>query len=82
MRSFRTKAYSLHHLETRTGVHFVLTADEGAGELRSELTHIYTSIFNRWVVRNPLHEPGRPIMSPEFDRELDERIARHPRFAV
>jgi hypothetical protein len=47
----RTNTFTLHHLETLSGLRFVLNTDNDAGDLRPLLRHIYGSL---WCVRGAL----------------------------
>ena len=69
----KTSRFTLHHLETASGIRFVLNTDSNTvGSLRSNLQHIYGHIFVEYVAKNPLYDPlsNDPIDSPLFERHL------------
>ena len=72
----RTDTFTLHHLETKSGLRFVLNTDHATSDLRSSLLEIYGSLFVELVVKNPSFDPrsGDPIDSPLFERALAEYI--------
>jgi hypothetical protein len=71
LRCFRTRSYALHHFRAPTGVHFALTTDLSAGDLRPALRGLYADAFVPFVALNPLHTPGAPISAPAFLHALD-----------
>ena len=53
----RTNTFTLHHLETLSGLRFVLNTDNDAGDLRPLLRHIYGSL---WCARGALRPSSEP----------------------
>uniref|UniRef100_A0A7S2AMS8 Trafficking protein particle complex subunit n=1 Tax=Octactis speculum TaxID=3111310 RepID=A0A7S2AMS8_9STRA len=68
----KTNNFTLHHLETASGLRFVLNTDGDTGDLRPSLRHIFSSIFVEYVIKNPLYDrlSTEPIDSPLFSRHL------------
>ncbi|KAK8817635.1 hypothetical protein WA538_004354, partial [Blastocystis sp. DL] len=52
LRSFRTKTYTFHYLETATGLRIVVTTDVDVVDIQTQLWKIY-SAFANIVVQNP-----------------------------
>mmetsp|Transcript_48683 Transcript_48683/g.110499 ORF Transcript_48683/g.110499 Transcript_48683/m.110499 type:complete len:145 (+) Transcript_48683:157-591(+) len=73
---FKTDTFTLHHLETASGLRFVLNTDRATPDLRSNLLDIYGKIFVEYVTKNPTYDPtsGAEIDSPYFDKALAEYI--------
>jgi hypothetical protein len=77
----KTKAFTLHHFETATGLHFVVNSDPATDDLRPHLQHIYASIYVPTVVRNPLYKMNTPIECARFAASLDAYVSTIPNFA-
>ncbi|XP_050293451.1 trafficking protein particle complex subunit 1 [Anthonomus grandis grandis] len=71
---YRTSKYSLHYLETPSGLKFVLNTDNHSQGIRDLLQQIYKEIFVEYVVRNPLCNLNEPIQSELFKTKLDAYI--------
>ncbi|CAN0018284.1 unnamed protein product [Phaeothamnion confervicola] len=76
LHTLKTDAYTLHHLETGSGLRFVLNTDSNAGNLRPSLRHLYSAVFVEHVVKSAAFDPkaGQPIVSPAFDAKLEEYL--------
>lgn len=79
---YRTSKYTLHCLETPSGLKFVMNTDNQAQGVRELLKKIYAEIFVKFAVRNPLCVMGEPIASELFKNKLDSFIKQTPNFAV
>ena len=75
-----TDSYAIHHLETPTGYHFVLTTDTGAGDMRGVLWYVYEALLVNFALKNPLYLPGTAITSAGFIAELDKFVKSLPAF--
>ena len=75
-----TDSYAIHHLETPTGYHFILTTDTTAGDMRGVLWYIYEALLVNFALKNPLYLPGTPITSAGFVTELDKFVKSLPAF--
>lgn len=76
LHALKTDAYTLHHLETGSGLRFVLNTDNNAGDLRPTLRHLYSGIFVEFVAKHPQFNPvdGSPIRLPAFDAQLEKYL--------
>lgn len=76
LHALKTGSYTLHHLETGSGLRFVLNTDNNAGDLRPTLRHLYSGIFVEYVAKHPQFSPvdGSPIRLPAFDARLEEYL--------
>lgn len=76
LHALKTGSYTLHHLETGSGLRFVLNTDNNAGDLRPNLRHLYSSIFVEYVAKHPQYNPvdGSPIRLPAFDAQLEKYL--------
>ncbi|CAM9681997.1 unnamed protein product, partial [Sphacelaria rigidula] len=76
LHALKTATYTLHHLETGSGLRFVLNTDNNAGDLRPNLKHLYSGIFVDYVAKHPQFNPvdGSPIRLPAFDARLEEYL--------
>mmetsp|Transcript_49693 Transcript_49693/g.85029 ORF Transcript_49693/g.85029 Transcript_49693/m.85029 type:complete len:106 (-) Transcript_49693:209-526(-) len=72
----KTNAFTLHHLETASGLRFVLNTDHATPDLRSNLLDIYGRIFVEYVTKNPSYDPtgDAPLDSPMFEAALAEYL--------
>ena len=82
MRRYRTKSYTLFHMETPTALHFVLTTDNSVrADMQAHLRAIYSTIFRRYVLLNPLYKMGEPIENAAFESATDEYLKALPEFS-
>lgn len=76
--SLSCSSYTLHELDTISGLRFVLNSercgDRVVSELRKGLRHIYSELYVNLIVHNPSYSPGKPISAPAFVSQLDEYI--------
>lgn len=79
---YKTSKYTLHCLETPSGLKFVMNADNQAQGVRDLLKKIYAEIYVKYAVRNPLCGIGEPITSELFKSKLDAFIKQTPIHAV
>ena len=70
LRSFRTKTYTFHYLETATGLRIVVTTDVDVVDIQAQLWRIY-SAFANIVVQNPNWSVEDEIDMPDFTKEVD-----------
>mmetsp|Transcript_5828 Transcript_5828/g.6714 ORF Transcript_5828/g.6714 Transcript_5828/m.6714 type:complete len:150 (-) Transcript_5828:190-639(-) len=80
LQSFSTPDFTLHHLESATGYRFVMNTSKCTGtgvleEFQKTLKHIYSEIFVKLVMQNPLCKPNEPITLPSFAKKLDSYVA-------
>jgi len=71
VRTIRTGTYAIHHLETETGVRFVLMTDPSFPDGRATLDHIYRDLYIPKVVQNPCASPGSDVTAAAFLDGLD-----------
>ncbi|KAJ3640968.1 hypothetical protein Zmor_027500 [Zophobas morio] len=75
---YKTSKYTLHFLETPSGLKFVLNTDNNAQGVRELLQQIYSQVFVEYVVKNPLAKLSEPIQSELFKTKLDTFIKQSP----
>ncbi|BES92669.1 unnamed protein product [Nesidiocoris tenuis] len=75
---YKTNKYALHHLETPTGLKFVLNTDVNANEVRELINKIYSQVYIEYVVKNPVCKLDEPIKSELFRNKLDELVKQSP----
>jgi hypothetical protein len=75
---YKTSKYTLHFLETPSGLKFVLNTDVNAQGVRELLQQIYSQVFVEYVVKNPLIKISEPIQSELFKTKLDTFIKQSP----
>lgn len=73
-KSYVTKSYKLHILETYTGLNFILLTEPNLPDQTQKLQHIYADLFSPLVLRNPFYEPMQPIRSSGFRQKIKELI--------
>ncbi|CAK4126405.1 unnamed protein product [Aphanomyces euteiches] len=56
LKTFKTDVYTCHHLETLSGLRFILTTDNASGDLQDALQHIYANLYVELVTKNPVHD--------------------------
>ena len=71
---FRTKTYTLYHLDTPSGYRIIVNADNETGDMHEPLWNIY-NIFVDTVVKNPLWKVGSEINLPLFTARLSAYIS-------
>ncbi|ENN75334.1 trafficking protein particle complex subunit 1 [Dendroctonus ponderosae] len=71
---YKTSKYTLHFLETPSGLKFVLNTDNHSQGVRDFLQQIYKEIFVEYVVKNPLCNLNEPIQSELFKTKLDAYV--------
>jgi len=74
LRHYTTASYKLHLYETPSGFKFALTTDVNVADATPELKTIYAECFVEKVTKNPLYEVGKPITSPEFATDLENKV--------
>lgn len=79
---YKTSKYTLHCLETPSGLKFVMNTDTQAHGVRDLLRKIYSEIYVKYAVRNPLCGIGEPINSELFKNKLDAFVKQTPIHAV
>ncbi|XP_048005921.1 trafficking protein particle complex subunit 1 [Cydia fagiglandana] len=79
---YKTSKYTLHCLETPSGLKFVMNTDNQAQGVRELLKKIYGEIYVQYAIRNPLCGIGEPITSELFKSKLDAFIKTTPIHAV
>ncbi|CAH0723500.1 unnamed protein product, partial [Brenthis ino] len=80
--NYKTSKYTLHCLETPSGIKFVMNTDNQAQGVRELLKKIYGEIYVKYVVRNPMCGIGEPITSELFKNKLDTFIKQAPLYTV
>ncbi|CAD0200545.1 unnamed protein product [Chrysodeixis includens] len=76
--NYKTSKYTLHCLETPSGLKFVMNTDNQAQGVRELLKKIYGEIYVKYAVRNPLCGIGEPITSELFKNKLDAFVKQTP----
>ena len=72
--SYSTNEYKLHFYESPTGFKFILTTDTRVGNITETLKKIYSQVYVKYVVRNPLCDLNMPISSSLFETKLESFI--------
>lgn len=69
----KTDTFTLHHLETPSGLRIILNTDVNTPDLRSNLLDIYSKIYVEYVINNPGFDPTSQLVidSPQFEVALD-----------
>jgi Sybindin-like family len=80
VKRFATKSYALHHLETPTGLRFVLTTDPSVADASAVLWHTFAVLWREHVTLNSLQPVGEPLSTPGFGTALDEHVRTLPYF--
>lgn len=75
---YKTSKYTLHCLETPSGLKFIINTDNQAQGVRELLKKIYSEIYVKYAIRNPLCAIGEPITSELFKAKLDAFIKQAP----
>ncbi|KAG6439369.1 trafficking protein particle complex subunit 1 [Manduca sexta] len=75
---YKTSKYTLHCLETPSGLKFVMNTDNQAQGVRDLLKKIYAEVYVKYAIRNPLCASGEPIISDLFKNKLDTFIKQAP----
>mmetsp|Transcript_4037 Transcript_4037/g.11716 ORF Transcript_4037/g.11716 Transcript_4037/m.11716 type:complete len:160 (+) Transcript_4037:92-571(+) len=76
--SFSTSTYTLHQFETASGLRFVLNTarckEQVLVDVQAALRYVYSDLFVKLMVKNPLYTPGSPISNPNFTKQLDKYL--------
>ncbi|CAG9579559.1 unnamed protein product [Danaus chrysippus] len=76
--NYKTSKYTLHYLETPSGLKFVMNTDNQVQGVRELLKKIYAEIYVKYITRNPLCGIGETITSELFKTKLDAFIKQAP----
>jgi len=76
--SYSTSKYKLHFYETPTGLQLIMMTDTNTGPVTDILKKIYSSVYVKYGVRNPLVKLTSPIESSLFESKLDELVTSLP----
>nr|CAI5835167.1 unnamed protein product [Callosobruchus analis] len=79
---YKTSKYTLHYLETPSGLKFVLNTDIHSQGVREILQQIYSQVYVEYVVKNPMCNLSQPINSELFKTKLDAYIKQLPIFTT
>ncbi|CAH1964667.1 unnamed protein product [Acanthoscelides obtectus] len=79
---YKTSKYTLHYLETPSGLKFVLNTDVHSQGVREILQLIYSQVYVEYVVKNPMCNLSQPISSELFKTKLDAYIKQLPIFTT
>lgn len=73
---FQTNTFTLHHLETASGLRFILNTDLATPDLHSNLVDIHGKLFVEYVSKNPTYDATTAdrIDAPLFEEELGRYI--------
>ncbi|CAG5076101.1 Similar to Trappc1: Trafficking protein particle complex subunit 1 (Rattus norvegicus) [Cotesia congregata] len=77
---YKTSKYSLHYLETPSGLKFVLNTDTASQNVRELLQQLYRQVYVEYVVKNPFCKLNEPIQSELFKSKVDELMKKSPIF--
>ncbi|KAF7994797.1 hypothetical protein HCN44_004269 [Aphidius gifuensis] len=77
---YKTSKYTLHYLETPTGLKFVLNTDNQSQNVRELLQQLYSQVYLEYVVKNPICPMNEPIQSELFKLKVDELMKKSPIF--
>ncbi|ODV90391.1 hypothetical protein CANCADRAFT_2118 [Tortispora caseinolytica NRRL Y-17796] len=69
IKSIDSSTFSLHCLQTPTGIKFLLVTDPGQSNAHLLLSKIY-QLYADYVMKNPFHQLEMPIRSDQFNRQL------------
>ncbi|KAH0554518.1 trafficking protein particle complex subunit 1 [Cotesia glomerata] len=75
---YKTSKYSLHYLETPSGLNFVLNTDTASQNVRELLQQLYRQVYVEYVVKNPFCKLNEPIQSELFKSKVDELMKKSP----
>ncbi|XP_015123020.1 trafficking protein particle complex subunit 1 [Diachasma alloeum] len=75
---YKTSKYTLHYLETPSGLKFVLNTDNGAQNVKELLQQLYSQVYVPYVVKNPVAQMNEPIQSELFKLKVDELMKKSP----
>jgi len=76
--SYTTNEYKLHFYESPSGFKFILTTDIRVGNTSDILRKLYSQVYVKYVVRNPLCELNQTIKSSLFESKLESFICDLP----
>ncbi|KAK8802021.1 hypothetical protein WA158_006416 [Blastocystis sp. Blastoise] len=71
---FKTKTYTLYHLDTPSGLRFIVNTDNETPDMTDALWHIY-DLFIEYVVKNPLWKVGTEVKLPIFTANLSAYVS-------
>ncbi|CAM9453117.1 unnamed protein product [Chrysoparadoxa australica] len=73
LQTLKTSAYTLHHLDTPSGLRFVLLTDNYSPDCQGVLKELYSEVWCDYVSKHPSYEPksGSPVTSPSFQQQLE-----------
>lgn len=76
LQAVKTKAFTMHHYESTTGLMLVLNADPETASQYQRLEYIYKNIWIEYIARNPVYAATRneQIQSIVFDTKLEEYL--------
>ncbi|ETW02458.1 hypothetical protein H310_05967 [Aphanomyces invadans] len=82
LKTFKTDVYTCHHLETPSGLRFILSTDCASGDLQDALQHMYGNLYVELVTKNPAHDArsGNPIKCKLFRASIKAYIESLPCF--
>ena len=78
---FSTSSFMLHTFDTPSGYRFVLNTTLQVSTAANTyvpacLRHIYTEIFVKYVIKNPLYRMNKEIRCPLFEASLEQYIGQ------
>jgi len=81
--SLTTPQYKLHCFETLSGYRLVINTDPGVPDLKEALRSIYSDLFVKQVLMNPLYNLGDEVpRNSLFAQGLRNYITARPFFAT
>ncbi|EQC37304.1 hypothetical protein SDRG_05525 [Saprolegnia diclina VS20] len=82
LKTFKTDTYTCHHLETASGLRFILTSDNNTGDLQDVLQHLYGNLYVELVTKNPVHDAKstKPIKCKLFRHSVRQYMESLPCF--
>lgn len=75
---YKTSKYTLHFMETPSGLKFILNTDTSAQNVRALLQQIYSQVYVEFVVKNPILSLSESIKSDLFKSKLDVLVKQSP----
>ncbi|OQR86979.1 trafficking protein particle complex subunit [Thraustotheca clavata] len=82
LKIFKTDTYTCHHMETASGLRFILTSDNNAADLHDVLQHLYSNLYVELVTKNPVYDARstKPITCKLFRSSVRQYIESLPAF--
>jgi hypothetical protein len=71
---YSTATYNLHHMETATGLHFVLLTSTAVPDAAGTLKLLYSDAYVPFVSRNAFQKQDSRISNPAFSKQADKII--------